>query len=153
MAFCGKCGSPIAEGTSFCSRCGAPASPQTPGGAGTATQMTPNLAAALSYVLGFVSGIIFLVLEPYKNDGYVRFHAYQSIFFSLALLAFGIVWNIVLGILMIGFLWTLASLVLSLVYLAVFFYWLFLMYKAYGNERYMIPYIGELAAKQAGSRS
>jgi uncharacterized membrane protein len=112
--------------------------------------LTPNLAAALSYLLGFVTGIVFLVLEPYKNDKFVRFHALQSIMLCVALFVFSLVWHIVFGILLPTFLWVMASLLLNLAYLAVFIYWLFLMYKAYQNERYMIPYIGELAVKQAG---
>ena len=58
-----------------------------------------NLAAALSYALGFITGILFLVLEPYKNNRFVRFHAIQSIIFSVACVAFSIVWSIIVGIL------------------------------------------------------
>ena len=150
MAFCGKCGSSVDEGTAFCSRCGAPVTPPASGSTVTSASLTPNLAAALSYLLGFVTGIIFLVLEPYKDDKFVRFHAFQSIFLCGILFAFSIVWHIVFGILLPTFLWVMASLLLNLVYLALFIYWLFLMYKAYQNQRYMIPYIGEFAAKQAG---
>jgi uncharacterized membrane protein len=150
MAFCGKCGSSVAEGTAFCSRCGAPVTPAVPGSTVTSAPLTPNLAAALSYLLGFVTGIVFLVLEPYKNDKFVRFHAFQSILLCGVLFAFSLVWHIVFGILLPTLLWVMASLLLNLVYLAVFIYWLFLMYKAYQNERHMIPYIGELAARQAG---
>lgn len=136
----------------YCSRCGAPVTMPIPGGSPVSSgAMTSNIAAMLSYVLGLITGIIFLVLEPYKNDRFVRFHAYQSIFFSLALLVFGIVWNLVWGMLLFGFLWGLARLLYNLICLALFVYWLFLMYKAYNREKYMVPYLGELAAKQAGA--
>jgi len=63
---------------------------------------------------------------------------------------FQIIWgNILLGFFALGFLgWTFAALG-NLVYLAFFLYWLFLMYKAYSNETYKIPVIGEWASKQA----
>ncbi len=150
MPFCAKCGSSLEPGTACCPRCGTPVTSSISGGSPASGAMTSNVAAALSYVLGLFTGIIFLVLEPYKNDRFVRFHAYQSIFFSLALLVFGIAWNIVWGILLFGFLWALARFLYNLICLALFLYWLFLMFKAYSRDQYMIPYIGELAAKQAG---
>ncbi|NWG14159.1 MAG: DUF4870 domain-containing protein [Acidobacteria bacterium] len=111
-----------------------------------------NVAALLTYVLGFITGIIFLVLEPYKDDKFVRFHAFQSIFFSVALIAFWILWNGIFWTLFMGggFLWPILSLISLLVSLAAFLLWLFLMYKAYNKETYKIPFMGELAAKQAG---
>jgi uncharacterized membrane protein len=114
--------------------------------------MTSNVAAALSYLLGFITGIVFLVIEPYKNDRFVRFHAFQSIFASVAYILFWAVWTrlIVFGFFTAGFLWPILSLVGSLVSLGAFVGWLFLMYKAYNHERFMIPVIGEHAARQAG---
>jgi uncharacterized membrane protein len=103
--------------------------------------------------LGFISGIIFLVIEPYKNDKFVRFHAFQSIFFNVALIVFWIAYSIVasiLGIVSLGFLAVVMGLVGLLISLAVLAYWIFLMYKAYDHELYKIPFIGDLAAKQAG---
>ena len=52
--------------------------------------MSSNVAGLLCYILGFITGIIFLVIEPYKNDKFVRFHAFQSIFFNVALIVFWI---------------------------------------------------------------
>lgn len=155
MPFCGNCGANVTEGTAFCSSCGAPVSrAAAPSGAGPAAAgMAPNVAAVLTYVLGFITGIIFLVLEPYKNDRFVRFHAFQSIGFNVAVIVFWIVWGVVSGILAfgpLGFMWTILSLLWMIIWLGMILYWLFLMYKAYNNERYMIPVIGEFAAKQAG---
>jgi uncharacterized membrane protein len=145
----------MAEGTTFCGSCGAAA-----GSAGVATApaaastgMTSNLAGCLAYILGFITGIIFLVLEPYKNDKFVRFHAFQSIFYSVVVIGFHILWSIltgILGILTLGFL-GLLMVMLSLVISLVFFgYAIFMMYKAYQNVLYKAPIIGDLAAKQAG---
>jgi uncharacterized membrane protein len=156
MAFCAKCGAQLAEGTSFCASCGTPAGsaaggPAAPAAAGTA--MASNVAGLLTYILGFVTGIIFLVIEPYKNDKFVRFHAFQSIFFNVAIIVFWIAYMIVasiLGFVSLGILAMVMGLVGLLLSLAIFAYWIFLMYQAYSNQLYKIPFIGDLAAKQVG---
>ena len=156
MAFCAKCGTQLAEGTSFCASCGTPVGsavggPAAPVAAGTA--MSSNVAGLLTYVLGFITGIIFLVIEPYKNDKFVRFHAFQSIFFNVALVVFWIAYMIVVSILSfvtLGFMALVMGLVGFLISLAVLAYWIYLMYQAYNNKLYKIPFIGDLAAKQAG---
>jgi len=127
---------------------GGPAAP-----AAAATAMSSNVAGLLCYILGFVTGIIFLVIEPYKDDKFVRFHAFQSIFFNVALIVFWIVYMIVvsiLGIVSFGILGVALGLVGLIIFLAILGYWIFLMYKAYSNELYKIPFIGDLAAKQVG---
>jgi len=156
MAFCAKCGAQLAEGTSFCVSCGTPAGsaiggPAAPAAGGKA--MASNVAGLLTYILGFITGIIFLVIEPYKNDKFVRFHAFQSIFFNVALVVFWIAYTIltsVLGFVSLGILAVVMGLVGVLISLAILAYWIFLMYKAYNNELYRIPFIGDLAAKQVG---
>jgi uncharacterized membrane protein len=119
----------------------------------TGTAMTSNVAGLLTYILGLITGIIFLVIEPYKNDKFVRFHAYQSIFFNVALIVFWIAYTIlasILGVVSLGILAMVMGLFGLLISLAIIAYWIFLMYKAYNNELYKIPFIGDLAAKQAG---
>jgi len=140
MTFCGKCGTPVTT---------TPAAgvPRAPG----AAAMSPNVAAALSYLLGLITGIIFLVLDPYKNDRFVRFHAFQSIFFSVTFTIFWYLWSSLIWFGLAG--WAMMGvlgLLTSLIGLAAFCFWLFLMYKAYNNERFMIPILGEIAARQAG---
>ncbi|MGD0008254.1 MAG: DUF4870 domain-containing protein [Terriglobia bacterium] len=115
--------------------------------------MSSNVAGLLTYILGFITGIIFLVIEPYKNDKFVRFHAYQSIFFNVAIIVFWIAYTIsatILGYVSLGILAVVMGLVGVLISLAILAYWIFLMYKAYNNELYKVPFIGDLAAKQAG---
>ena len=115
--------------------------------------MASNVAGLLTYILGFITGIIFLVIEPYKNDKFVRFHAFQSIFFNVALVVFWIAYMIivsVLGFVTLGILAVLMGLVGLIITLAILAYWIFLMYKAYNHELYKIPFIGDLAAKQVG---
>lgn len=110
--------------------------------------MTSNVAGALAYILGFITGIIFLLLEQYKNDRFVRFHAMQSIFYSVACIVFSIAWGIVFGILSLELL---LFPLRALISLAMFGYWLYLMYQAYSNREYRIPFLGDLAAKQVGT--
>lgn len=180
MAFCSKCGTNVADGMAFCPSCGTPvkapaaSAPPPPAPAASVSPAAPapaappgayppaaasaplasNVAALLTYIVGFITGIVFLVIEPYNKDKFVRFHAFQSIFFNVALIVFWIGFGIVTGILVrisFGIFGLIFFFVDGLLGLAIFLYWLFLMYKAYNNERYMIPFIGELAAKQAGS--
>jgi uncharacterized membrane protein len=123
--------------------------PPAPAGAAA---MSSNVAGLLTYILGFITGIIFLVIEPYKNDKFVRFHAFQSIFLSVAWIGFRILWGyIVMGMIWGPFsgLWALLGLISMLVSLGFLACTLFLMYKAYNNERFKLPIIGDLAAKQA----
>ena len=116
--------------------------------------MTNNVAGLLCYAFGIISAVIFLVIDPYKNIRFVRFHAFQSLFYSLACFAVVIVWGqIIVGMLFAG--GGLAGLgmfglLYALVRLAMFGGWIFLMIKAYNNEEFRLPIIGDLAAKQAG---
>lgn len=156
MAACSKCGAMISEGTSFCSSCGSPIASANNLAAPFSTEtvndgMASNVAGALSYLLGFITGIIFLVLEPYKRDEFVRFHAFQSICLNVVLIVLSIIWSIFTGMMfyVIGFLGGLFAFIHGLVGLGIFLFWIFLMYKAYSKEKFMIPIIGEFALKQA----
>src|SRR5689334_17747817 len=95
MAFCANCGSQ-ADGAAFCPKCGA--AMNVAGGAGAAAApsgagpvpaavpagLTDNVASALCYVMGLITGILFLVLAPYNQNRKIRFHAFQSIFLHVA---------------------------------------------------------------------
>jgi uncharacterized membrane protein len=165
MAFCAKCGAQLNAGSGFCAACGTAVSSQsvtTSGAAAAPAQssagapsagMTNNVAACLSYLVGWVTGLIFLVIEPYKNDKFVRFHAFQSIFYDVAVFA---LW---MGIWIVGAILTVVSRglfgpLMFLVGLLFFFAFIagkvLLMVKAYGNQEFKLPFIGDMAAKQAG---
>jgi uncharacterized membrane protein len=153
--FCQTCGTALQAEAAFCASCGAGRTGGAAAIAATpaASGMTSNTAGALAYLLGFLTGIVFLVLDPYKNDRFVRFHAFQSIFFNLAWIGFWIAWTIV-------------GIVLSAITKGLFFFlqlpidlilmlggaalWVYLMYSAYQNKTVKLPVIGALAAKQAG---
>lgn len=110
------------------------------------------MANALCYLFGLLTGILFLVLEPHNKNRNTRFHAFQSIFFNIALIvvqiALGILSTILITVspLVMGSLFGLLWLVFGLGVLVV---WIMLMYKAYNNQRLVLPVIGPLAEKQA----
>jgi uncharacterized membrane protein len=108
----------------------------------TAGGMTDNVAGALCYLLGFVTGIIFLVLEPYNRKKEIRFHAFQSIFLSVAWIVLWMVLGIILP-------WSMYFVVSPLLSLAGLGLWLYLMWKTYQNQTVVLPIIGEVARKQA----
>ncbi len=58
-----------------------------------------NVAGMLCYILGLITGIIFLVIDPYNKDKFVRFHAFQAIFFHVGMIAIGLVLGILDSIL------------------------------------------------------
>ena len=155
MALCGKCGAELPEGAAFCRSCGARTAralkdclTSKPQGA----SLSPNMAGLLAYALLFITAILFLTLEPYKNDKFVRFHAFQAIFFSVAAFGLWVVLSVLssaLGLVLSGLMGLFLALIGSLIPLSLMLYWIFLMHKAYHNERYMIPLVGRLAAKRA----
>jgi uncharacterized membrane protein len=99
-----------------------------------------NIAAALTYFLGFVTGILFLIME--KENKTVRFHAMQSTIVS-------VVWVVVVVILgMFLFFLPFGWVISNLISLAGLLVWLFLMYKAYTGEKFMVPVAGEMAENQ-----
>ena len=114
--------------------------------------LTDNVAGALCYVLGFITGIIFLVLQPYNRNPFIRFHAFQAIFFSAAVFVLNLILStVVIGMFIGGGFFSMILLVYRLIELGFFGAWLFLIWKAYSNEKFMIPVIGPLAEKQANS--
>lgn len=95
------------------------------------TGLPKNTSAALSYVLGPVTGVLFLILE---KDPYVKFHAMQSIvvFLSLMVLDFVLVLSLFL------------SALVPVVGILGFVLWLVLIYKAWQGEEWEVPLVGKL---------
>ncbi|GGA49138.1 hypothetical protein GCM10007416_22830 [Kroppenstedtia guangzhouensis] len=102
----------------------------------SSVDLDPKVAAVLSYLLGWVSGLIFLLLE--KENRFVRFHAAQSIvtFGSLTLL------NLVAGVIPI-----LGGIIHFLIWPVTLILWIVLMVKAYQEEWYRLPVAGEISEK------
>jgi uncharacterized membrane protein len=119
----------------------------------TSAGIEENVASALCYLAGWLTGVIFLVLEPYNKNRTIRFHAFQSIFFNVAMIPLWILFTFLSFVMhFIPVLGALIMLLLWMVFGFGFFgLWLFLMYKAYNKEKFVIPFIGPLAEKQAGA--
>ena len=173
MPFCKNCGSAV-EGQ-FCSKCGTPVAAQDtpaynpPPSAQTYSQpsegaaptqplaaaggLTDNVAGLLCYIFWLISGIVFLVIEPYNRNRFIRFHAFQSIFFTIAVIAAYIALAIIGTVLHIILPWGLVLALMGLLHLAVWLgslvLWVLLLVKAYQGQRWKLPIIGGLAEKQA----
>ena len=99
----------------------------------SSTGLEENIAGFFCYLLGFITGIVFLVVE--KKSSFVKFHAKQSTITFLILFVI----SLILGwIPIVGFLVLILSLIL----------WLFLMIKALKGERYMLPIVGKMAEEK-----
>jgi uncharacterized membrane protein len=138
MAFCSHCGSPVSG--NFCGSCGKPLEPPagSPPGAPTPPaggELADNLARALCY-------IVFLVVAPYNQKKGVRFDALQSIGAHVAWALVALVINTLLP-------WNVAYRLDQLLHLASVVLLVFMMWKAYQNEKVVLPLIGPIADKQA----
>lgn len=172
MSACQSCGAAMVADTRFCQSCGSPtelrsdvtgSAIESPAGVAVmpppvetgSKTMDTNLVGALTYLAGFITGIIFLVLDPYKSNSFIRFHAFQSIFFNVAWVTFWIVWMILSAVLtpLTAGVFGLIALPLMLIFtLAGFGIWLFLMYQAYQQKLFRLPLVGKFAAEHAGVR-
>ncbi len=111
------------------------------------TGLSDNAAGGLAYVT-VIPAILFLAMAPYNRNSYIRFHAWQSIFLTIACFAVDVL-LIVLGRMpflgfMTLFLWPLAG-------LAIFVAWLIVLIKAFNGERFKLPILGDIAERQANS--
>ncbi len=102
----------------------------------TVLGIVQNIEAVLCYVLGWLTGILFLLLE--KENQFVRFHAMQSLAAFLALFVLSLVvgWIPILGLLS------------PIIFLLAVILWILLMVKAFQGEMYKLPWAGEFAEKQ-----
>ena len=165
MPFCNSCGSQVDDGVKFCPGCGQtmaaamagggsePGGSGRPmgggsigGGASAASTQNDNVMGALAYLL--IPAIIFLVVEPYSKNRFIRFHSFQSLFYCLASVAIQITLGILSSILAfigIGFV---IAMIMPLVSLALFVVWIILVIKAFEGQTYKLPMIGDWAEKQ-----
>ena len=148
-AFCPNCGAPVPASAGAGSAAPPPSPPPQDPGAGPQYQpsqslnapgLSENVAGALCYLGSFVTGVIFLILAPYNQSKFVRFHAFQSIFLFVAYIACAIVFAI------LGHLGLLLNALLVPAFIVV---WLYMMYSAFNNKKVKIPLIGDLAEKQS----
>ena len=113
----------------------------------SSTGLQPNVAGALSYLLGIITGVLFLVIE--KENRFVRFHAAQSIVISIAMIALSIALSILGSVLaFIPVLGWIVALLLSLVLgFGSFVLWLFLMWQAFQGKEWEAPIVGAYARR------
>jgi uncharacterized membrane protein len=138
--FCASCGTQMADGAAVCPGCGKATS-----GAAAATAAAPaagglqdNVAGMLAYFT-IIPAIIFLVMEPYNRNKFIRFHAFQCLFMAAVYVAAQIICTV------IPLFWV----ILPFLYLGFVILWILLVVKAYGGQKFKLPIIGDLAEKQA----
>lgn len=104
------------------------------------TEFEPHIAAALSYLIPPITGVVFYIRE--KNNKFVRFHAFQSILFGVA--AYLLYWTFSISIFtFMGFF------IRRLLSVGLFGIWIFLMWKAFNKEEFEIPFLGKIAREQS----
>jgi len=164
--FCANCGTQVPG--SFCPNCGTPVAagpvnpdiPNPSAGYAASAQVVgagglePHVASALCYapfVVGLICSVLFLVIAPYNQNKFVRFSAFQSLFLHLAIFVLFIALSIV-HLFLVALIHVLSLLFIPLyplLWLAILVLFLFLMYKSFNNQQVNLPFIGDLAQKQA----
>lgn len=153
MPFCPSCGSPLPAGATTCPKCAgasqaaAGATPAAGVPAAAATGMPDNIAGMLAYL--FIPAIVFLVVEPYNRNRFVRFHSFQAILTAVVFIVLGIALGIVVQVPFLG--WAIGFLVFPLIGLAEFILWIILLLKAFQGQMFKLPIVGDMAEKQANA--
>ncbi len=142
--FCSRCGTENPEGAKFCSKCGAglgvaatPTEASAKPEAESSTELSANVAGLLCYVLGWVTGIIFVVLE--KKSTFVKFHAWQSI------MTFGV---LTVAQLVLGWIPFVGWILNILIGILMFVLWLILIIQAGTGKMWKVPWAGDWAERQ-----
>jgi uncharacterized membrane protein len=156
-AFCVYCGASLAaaappQAVATPPPVSAPTLPAgTPPPAAASSGLSTNSAAAIAY-LTFIPAVLFLIVEPYNKNPFVRFHSFQSIGLTVVWFAVWIVITILhtmMSFIPLSFI--LFGLVNLAVFLCLFIVWLIAILKASKGEWYKLPIIGDFALKQAQS--
>ena len=178
MSQCLRCGESLSEQARFCPRCGAavslvgpveqkvtvsqastegPKTAEKPLGvsrtetSGETLPIPENIAGVVAYVT-ILPAVVFLFLEPFKRNFFVRFHAFQHLFLWVAGFVIAVVAGILSALLqLIPFMRVLVFPLGGLITLAWFFVWVLLVVKAYQHELFKLPIIGDLAEQQASA--
>jgi uncharacterized membrane protein len=119
----------------------------TPTPSAAQSGLSENAAGGLAYIT-IIPAIIFLVTAPYNKSSYIRFHSWQCLFMALA-------WFVIdVAVMIFGsflsFFRLLTFGLYPLISLAMLILWIMVLIKAFNGERFKLPIIGDLAAKQAG---
>ena len=103
-----------------------------------------NVASALCYTLLIITGVLFLVLEPYNRDRAVRFHAFQAIFLGAAWMIVSVVAGTLFGTVRLYFL----SPFIGVAFVVL---WIYMIVITYQGKMTVLPFIGPIAQRQAGT--
>jgi uncharacterized membrane protein len=147
MAFCNMCGAQVADGTTTCAACAGRAPAAAAPAATNVGGMADNVAGMLAYIT-IIPAIVFLVMEPYNKNRFIRFHSFQCLFFAAALFVLHI------GLMVFAVIPFLALVTFPLhllVSLGGFILWIVLLLKANQGLMWKLPVIGDLAEKQANA--
>ena len=119
----------------------------------TSTGVEPRLAAVLSYTAWWLSGLVFLIIEPQHRG--VRFHAAQSlILFGGLSVVIGLLSVLSVGMLVVSAAaFQAARFLVSAVWIGAVVIWLVLMFRTFKGETWRVPRIGDLAERVAGGRT
>jgi uncharacterized membrane protein len=118
----------------------------------TQSGLSDNAAGALAYFT-FIPALIFLLVEPYNKNSFVRFHAWQSILLTFAAFIIDIAVGVFIGISSFFMPWFLHVYLWPIVELAWLIVWLVCILNAFGGKRTELPIIGRIAAQQSGSQA
>lgn len=108
----------------------------------TSVGLEENVAGLLCYVLGWITGLVFILIE--KENKFVRYHAMQSIVVFGSLTVINIVLQILVWIPYIGFLFGILAMLVGILALVL---WIVLMVKAFQGQMFKLPWAGNLAEK------
>ena len=146
---CSHCASEMPEISAFCPACGRSILEDVEHR--TASDTQEALLGTLAY-LTFIPAIFFLLIPAFRNKPFLRFHAWQSVFFVGVTLVLGLATKLIFAILsfvpFVGFLF--AWLSVGLVFLAVVVLWAVLVVKAGQGQAYQLPWLGQFAARLSG---
>jgi uncharacterized membrane protein len=145
--FCTSCGGEFPEGAAACPKCGAGTAPTVIPPASAQGGLADNVAGLLAYIT-IIPAIVFLLIEPFNKNRFVRFHSFQCLFIAVASFAIGIVFMILSMIPVIGLLLIPVSFI---IWVGIFVLVVVCMIKAYQGQKWKLPVIGDLAEKQADS--
>ena len=147
MAFCNMCGAQIADGTTRCSVCAGKVATVPASTTPSAGGLTDNVAGMLAYMT-IIPAIIFLVMEPYNRNRFIRFHAWQCLFFAGALFVLHAALSIFTFVPVLALITVPLHVLVSL---GGFIFWIIVLIKANQGQMYKLPVIGDLAEKQANA--
>jgi len=114
----------------------------------TSTGLEANVAGLLCYVLGWISGLVFILIE--KENKFVRFHAMQSIVTFGAITVVSIALSILGVIPIIGVVFDIINVIIGVL---AFVLWIILMVKAAQGTMYKLPWAGNFAEKHVGEKA